>query len=186
MSQDGAVIAIRESGSAAAAVGRMFPLATSVPLVQRTLGFTPVEGETQGHIVMNSRVLWKGWLFGLPQYHLTRITGYAEPKRDKAGVEYAFFQDSQEKGRFAYFQHDHHFTGTPDGGTLMEDEVRFRLPFGVLGRMVARLIMEPHIRKLMRSRFALLAQVAATEEWRKYVPASMAVPDRMPEVQTAR
>ena len=169
MAKGEALLVIRESGRSKAPVSLLFPLSTSVPLVQRTLGFTPVEGETTGHIGMGSRVRWQGWLFGLPQYHLTLITGYAAPHRDADGLERAFFQDSQEKGRFAFFQHDHHFSATGEGGTLLEDEVRFRLPFGWAGRLVAKLIMEPHIRKLMQSRFALLAQVAETEEWRQYV-----------------
>ena len=163
------MIAVRESGRAAAPLERLFRLSTSVPLVQRTLGFTPVAGVTDGHITMGSRVRWQGWLFGLPQYHLTLITGYREPYQGGDGTRHAFFQDTQEKGRFAGFQHDHHFVSTPDGGTLMDDEVRFRLPFGFAGRLVARLIMEPHIRRLMRSRFALLAQVAESDEWRRYV-----------------
>ena len=163
------LMTIRESGSARAPLERLFRLSTSVPLVQRTLGFTPVEGVTDGHIQMDSRVLWKGWLFGLPQYHLTLITGYSEPYRGEDGAVHAFFQDTQEKGRFAFFQHDHHFSSDGDGATRMHDEVRFRLPFGFAGRLVARLIMEPHIRRLMRSRFALLARVAETDEWQRYV-----------------
>ena len=81
---------------------------------------------------MGDRVTWRGWKFFLPQVHHTLITGYLYP---------TFFQDTQERGRFARFQHDHHLTETPSG-TLLEDEVRFALPFGPLGRVVARLISD--------------------------------------------
>lgn len=162
-------IVIRESTRIAAPLERMFVLSTSVPLVRRTLGFTPVEGVTDGHVIMGSRVLWKGWLFTLPQRHLTLITGYAAPHRGEDDAEHAFFQDTQESGRFQSFQHDHHMTAETDGSTLLQDEIRFSLPFGMAGSLVARLVMKPFIRKTLRSRFALLKEVAEGDAWRQYV-----------------
>ena len=162
-------IVLRESIVIPAPLERLFALSTSVPVVQQTLGFTPVEGVTTGHVTMNSRVLWKGWLFGLPQHHLTLITGYAAPHTDPGGIRRAFFQDTQERGRFAHFHHDHHLLATPDGGTELNDAIHYRLPFGWLGYVVARLIMQPYILHTLRSRFQLLRRIATTDEYRSYI-----------------
>ena len=43
------------------------------------------------------------------------------------------------------------------------------MPFGALGRLVARSIMVPHIRKLMKNRFARIKRVAEGEDWQKYL-----------------
>ncbi len=145
-----------------APIDRVFTLSTSVPLVQRTLGFQPVEGVTTGHVVLGSRVLWKGWLFGLPQRHLTLITGYTAPHTEADGTTHAWFQDSQESGRFRTFQHDHHHTQAPGGPTVLHDEIRYTLPFGLAGYLVARYIMQPFIRRTLRSRFKLLQHTATS------------------------
>ena len=77
--------------------------------------------------------MWKGWKFGLPAMHETLITGYERP---------TFFQDTMGRGRFKFFQHDHHFEFS-NGKTIMWDVIRFALPFGFLGRLVARFILMP-------------------------------------------
>ncbi len=163
-------IVIRDSIEIAAPIERMFALSTSVPLVQRTLGFKPVEGVTDGHVIMDSRVLWKGWLFGLPQHHLTLITGYEPPRTKPDGTASAFFQDTQERGRFKAFHHNHHMAATPGGGTVLSDDIHYSLPFGILGYLVARFVMQPYIRHTLRSRFRLLQHTATTDgEWQRYM-----------------
>lgn len=143
-----------------APIDRVFLLSTHIETVRQTLALTPVSGRTTGHVVAGDRVIWRGWKFGLPQAHHTLITAYTFP---------TFFQDTQERGRFAHFQHDHHFTPTPTG-TRLHDEVRFALPFGPLGAIVARLILIPHIEGLLAKRFALLKHLAETEAWRAILP----------------
>ncbi len=163
-------VLIRDTVTIAAPLERLFALSTSVPLVRKTLGFRPVDGVTTGHVVMDSRVLWKGWLFGLPQHHLTLITGYESPHLAADGTQQAFFQDTQERGRFRSFHHDHHMTATADGGTILSDAIHYSLPFGAVGFAVARYIMAPYIRRTLRSRFLLLQQTATSPgEWKSYV-----------------
>jgi len=172
---------VRESIRIHAPIDRLFQLSTSLALVQQTLGMQPLDtgvpnGLTSGHIVANSRVVWRGWKFGLPTQHHTLITGYEppHPATDPNLTAQAFFQDTQERGRFAFFQHDHHFTEFPDPATHapiteLRDEVRFTLPFGPLGQIAARLLLQPHVRSLCRQRFALLKELAEGEAWRPFV-----------------
>ncbi len=167
---------ILESISIDAPIARCFALSTRVELVKRTLGMNLVagtrEGEiSSGHVVAGSRVHWRGIKFGLPTHHHTLITGYAAPHIVGEGaMQQAWFQDSQERGRFAFFQHDHGFQQlSPETPTLLQDEVRFTLPFGVLGRVVARYILAPHVRRLAQRRFRLIKQLAESNGWREWV-----------------
>ncbi len=145
----------------AAPIERCFRLSTSIEVVALTLAMRPVEGKTGGMIAANDQLLWRGWKFGLPQMHETLITGFDEP---------TFFLDTMGRGRFATFQHDHHFSATEDGGTLLQDELRFSMPFGAAGALVGAVIMVPHIEGLLRRRFALLKQLAEGDGWRDYLP----------------
>lgn len=178
---------IHESAVIHAPIERIFALSTRVELVKETLGLNLVDtgvegGIISGHITNNSRVVWRGWKFGLPTTHHTLITGFQEPHTHFIRLDHheitreAFFQDTQERGRFAFFQHDHHFyestdpvTGAPI--TELEDEVRFSLPFGPLGSIAASLLLAPHIRSLCRQRFARLKALAESEQWRQFIDA---------------
>ena len=152
---------LRDKITIAAPIERCFRLSTSIEVVALTLAMRPVEGKLGGMITANDQLLWRGWKFGLPQMHETLITGFEEP---------TFFQDTMGRGRFAAFQHDHHFTGVEDGSTLLEDELRFSMPFGAAGALVGTVVMVPHIKGLLRRRFALLKRLAEGDGWREYLP----------------
>ena len=151
---------LRDQTVVRAPLDRCFLLSTSVAIVQKELGMHPTEGRTTGLVVGGDVVLWKGRQLGLPQYHKSLISRF-EPFR--------FFQDTMIAGRFAYFQHDHAFTENLDGTVTLADELRFSMPFGWPGWIVGRLILVPHIRRLMRRRFALLKHIAESEEWHIYL-----------------
>jgi ligand-binding SRPBCC domain-containing protein len=162
-----------------APIERVFALSTRVELVKETLGMNLVDsgvegGVFTGHIAAHSRVVWRGWKFGLPTSHHTLITGFDEPHREPTGELTAWFQDSQERGRFAFFQHDHHFRQAYAADfanplTELHDEVRFALPFGPLGALAAQLVLAPHILALCKRRFARLKSLAEGEGWREWV-----------------
>jgi ligand-binding SRPBCC domain-containing protein len=154
------VFRLKESIHVNAPIERCFLLSTSVDLVRRTLELRPVSGRTAGLIVANDQLVWRGWKFGMPVMHETLITGYSRP---------TFFQDTQGRGRFHFFQHDHHFHFI-DGQTVMWDVVRFSLPFGVLGHAVARRIVIPHVLDLLQKRHLMLKRLAESDDWEQYIP----------------
>jgi ligand-binding SRPBCC domain-containing protein len=170
---------VHESITIHAPIERVFALSTRIELVKETLGMDIVDtgvpgGITSGHVIANSRVVWRGWKFGLPTSHHTLITAFDEPHTASTGLATAFFQDTQEKGRFAFFQHDHHFDESPESAigdpvTVLRDEVRFTLPFGPLGSLAAKLLLAPYVGKLARQRFTrikALAESDAPDGWR--------------------
>ena len=68
---------------------------------------------------------------GVPFRWTTRIEVWDRPHR---------FVDIQLHGPFALWHHEHCFEAIP-GGTLMRDELRYRLPLGGLGRLAQRLLI---------------------------------------------
>ncbi|HEY0759388.1 MAG TPA: hypothetical protein VGD59_09055 [Acidisarcina sp.] len=153
---------LREQMLVRAPAERCFLLSTSVAIVERGLGLHPVLGRTSGLVVGGDTVRWEGRKFGLPQFHLSLIESFHPP---------VFFRDRMLEGRFATFEHDHHFDDQGDGTVLLRDELRFRMPLSWPGALIGRWILAPHIRKLMRRRFKLLKRIAETEEWRNYLRA---------------
>ena len=149
---------VEDSVQVNAPLDRCFLLSTSIELVQQTLGLKPVEGKTRGLIVAGDRLVWRGWKFGLPAMHETLITGYERP---------VFFEDTMGRGRFQFFQHQHHFAEV-ESHTVMSDVVSFSLPFGPFGRLAGRFLLMPHVRRLVQRRFQLLKRIAEGEEWPRY------------------
>lgn len=64
-------------------------------------------------------------LGGVPFGWTTRIAAWEPSHR---------FVDTQLRGPYAVWEHTHEFDDV-EGGTRMRDRVRYRLPFGVLGRL---------------------------------------------------
>ena len=145
---------------------RCFALSTSLAIVERELHMHPVAGvwdgvplRTSGLVGDGDRVRWEGWQLGLPQYHVSLIWGF---QRD------GFFQDRMIAGRFRRFEHDHHFR-SEGSDSVLEDEIRFSLPWGPAGWLVGRVLLYPHIKRLLQRRFHLIKHLAETEGWREYL-----------------
>ena len=176
---------VHDTTEVQAPLERVWKLSTRVELVRETLGMEPAGGRVSGFVRGGSRVVWRGWKFGLPTEHRTLISGFAPPHpaiartrapelhAERIGQLVAWFQDQQERGRFAFFQHDHWLREKieADGRrvTVLEDEVRFRLPLGPLGRVVSRFILAPYIRGLVKRRFAKLKALAEGDGWREWM-----------------
>ena len=159
--QDGSFV-LRDSLLVHAPVDRCFQLSCSLELVHEELGMNAVSGKTKGLVAGGDVVRWEGWQLGLKHFHVSHISSFERP---------VFLQDTMLEGRFQSFQHDHHFREVPGKppSTLLEDELRFSLPFGALGRLVARTVMVPHIRKLMSSRFQRIKRIAEGTDWQRYL-----------------
>lgn len=162
---------LRDSILVHAPIERLFALSTSLAIVERELGMHPVASHpasrTSGLVTAGDTVRWEGMQLGFPNYHVSLIPAETwNPPR--------FFQDRMIAGRFRSFEHDHLFTPQPDG-TLLNDEVRFTMPFGWPGRVVGRTVLVPHIRGLLDRRFRLLKRIAESSEWTEYLPHDMAL-----------
>ena len=99
--------------------------------------------------VIGSRAIIEARVLGFRLRWIAEHTVYDPPRR---------FEDVQVKGPFRSWRHRHIVEPHPDG-TVLRDEIDYTPPLGLLGRVAARLLIEPRLRKL----FAYRHQV--TLEW---------------------
>jgi ligand-binding SRPBCC domain-containing protein len=115
--------------------------------------------KAQGALKLNDTVTFQARHFGITQKITSKITKFNRPHN---------FRDSQLKGIFARFDHDHIFQ-LHQNGTLMTDVFDFTCPLGPLGR-IADFIVARHLRDFLIERNRILKKIAESEEYRKFTP----------------
>lgn len=70
------------------------------------------------------------------------------------------FEDVQVKGPYRLWHHRHEFRAA-GGGTLVQDHVRYALPFGPLGEMAHSLFVERDLARIFAFRHAEVARLLA-------------------------
>ncbi len=93
-------------------------------------------------------------LLGMPTDWRTEITAYDPPHS---------FVDVQLRGPYRRWEHVHRFTPV-EGGTVVEDEVTYALPFGPLAAPVHRLLVRPELERIFRHRARAVEAIFATPE----------------------
>lgn len=90
-------------------------------------------------------------LHGIPVRWRTRIDVWDPPRT---------FVDSQQSGPYRSWRHTHDFEAL-DGGTLVRDVVRYELPFGALGDLVAGKLVERDVALIFAYRRTRLLELLA-------------------------
>lgn len=111
-----------------------------------------VAGVTSGKIGLGQTVTFEGTHFGMRERLTVKVVEFDRPRR---------FVDAMTKGSFKSFVHIHEFEPR-DGGTLMRDTLIWESPFGILGNIVDKLLLERHLRNLVSIRNAKLKAIAET------------------------
>lgn len=86
---------------------------------------------------------------GLSLRWRTLIEAYNEGSR---------FVDRQIVGPYALWHHTHLFEDLPDGGTRITDRVRYRVGWGILGRIATALLVRRDIERIFAYRKQALAK----------------------------
>lgn len=88
--------------------------------------------------VMGVRIRWK-----------SLISDYQPPFR---------FVDEQTRGPYAYWHHTHTFVEV-DAGTRVGDEVRYAMPFGMIGTVVQRLAVRRQLEDIFSYRSKVIGEI---------------------------
>jgi hypothetical protein len=109
-----------------------------------------VGGTVEGQIELGEFVTWRARHFGRTWTMTSVITEWERPRR---------FVDEQHQGPFKSFRHEHLFTPV-ENGTQMIDHVQFAAPFGPIGRLAERAVLDRYLRHLITVRNTFLIAVA--------------------------
>jgi ligand-binding SRPBCC domain-containing protein len=88
-------------------------------------------------------------LFKIPVKWTTEITSVEKP---------FMFVDKQLKGPYALWEHTHRFT-QKENGVLVEDRVRYALPFGIVGAIAHPLLVKNKIAQIFTFRKNVLEEI---------------------------
>jgi ligand-binding SRPBCC domain-containing protein len=120
---------------------------------------TPPEMDFKTLTQLDGRDIYEGMiidykvkpLFGIPMHWQTKISKVQKPFS---------FTDIQLKGPYRCWEHTHTFI-EKENGVFMKDEVKYELPFGILGAAVQALIVRKKIQDLFIYRKAALERIFA-------------------------
>jgi ligand-binding SRPBCC domain-containing protein len=116
------------------------------------LGFeilTPTPIEMKSGVLIDYTIK----LFGIRLRWTTLITAFDPPNS---------FVDQQLKGPYSFWHHTHTFRQTIEG-TIITDEVRYVLPFGLLGRMAHALFIGRQLKRIFGYRAEYIENYFAGE-----------------------
>ncbi len=109
-----------------------------------------ISGVTEGMIGLGQTVTFEGTHFGMRQRLTVKVIAFERP---------TLFVDEMIEGRFKSFKHIHEFM-LQDGGTFMRDTLEWTSPFGIIGRLMDKLLLERHLRDLVSKRNEKLKEIA--------------------------
>ncbi|MGG3451796.1 SRPBCC family protein [Domibacillus aminovorans] len=130
-----------------------FDLARNVDIHTQTASKTKekvVGGVKGGLLKRGDTVTWEAVHFGIKQRLTARVTEMEKPNK---------FIDIMVKGAFHSFVHTHEFIEEANG-TIMIDKFQYKSPFGLMGVVVDKLILEKYMRAFIVSRAKELKKIA--------------------------
>lgn len=109
-----------------------------------------IAGTITGLIEKGETVTWRGKHFGIYLQHQSVISEMEFP---------IYFTDKQLKGHFKSFEHKHFFKER-NGVTLMEDQLCYKMPFGIIGKTFHYLFLKRHLCNFLKYRNEILKYVS--------------------------
>jgi len=113
-----------------------------------------IAGRTSGLIEIGETVTWKGNHFGIYIQHESIISEMEFP---------TYFVDEQLKGHFKNFKHQHIFR-QKENQTIMTDILEYETPFGFIGKLFDKLILENHLTNFILHRNSILKKISENHQ----------------------
>ncbi|MGI4896237.1 MAG: SRPBCC family protein [Janthinobacterium lividum] len=128
----------------------------SLPGTSRLRGAeTATTSSGQRQLGVGDDVTFRARHFGLKWRLTSRITVHERPHR---------FVDEQVRGPFAVLRHEHRFDAVDVNRTRMTDRMLITAPGGGAGAILARVVLVPYLRRLLRERGAHIKRTAEAAE----------------------
>ena len=162
LGKEGVLPVIEIEIEVSAPIERVFDLSRSIDLHQDSTAQTgekAVAGVTSGLIGDGEEVTWRARHLGIWQHLTSRITAFDRPRH---------FRDSQVRGAFHRFDHDHFFE-VAGSVVRVRDRFDFESPLGILGRAANGLFLTAYMRRFLETRNAIVKEVAESDRWRRYL-----------------
>lgn len=129
-----------------APIEQCFDAARDIPLHTKTVWphtrEEAIGGIVSGKINLGETVTFRATHFGIRQNLTSKIVEFARPYR---------FVDEMQKGAFQRLRHTHEFISQGEA-TLMRDTLTFNSPFGMIGFIFDRLVLQHYMRKFIYDR----------------------------------
>jgi ligand-binding SRPBCC domain-containing protein len=105
----------------------------------------------------NSQVMYAGQIItyhirpvaNIPLYWMTEITHVKH---------HEYFVDEQRFGPYALWHHTHRFTEI-ENGTVMEDLVHYKMPWGILGTIAHQLLVKKQLSGIFNYRYSAIEKL---------------------------
>ncbi|HET8860623.1 SRPBCC family protein [Marivirga sp.] len=140
----------------------VFDLSRSIDLHKISTQHTnekAIAGRTEGLIEMGESVTWRAKHFGFYQKLRTEITEFERPN---------YFTDEMVSGAFTKFKHEHHFIASGNR-TEMTDYFDYESPFGIIGRLVDKMLLKKYMTELLKKRNQTIKEFAESEKWKEII-----------------
>ena len=111
--------------------------------------------ESAGSLVPGSKVILRGHVGPIPMQWVAIHTEYEPPYH---------FADRQESGPFAWWYHRHFCKPDPNGGTILRDEVEYKVPLGRIGRWVGGWFVRQKLERMFAYRHEKTRQFIESAE----------------------
>ncbi|HMV14829.1 MAG TPA: SRPBCC family protein [Chitinophagales bacterium] len=143
----------------AAPIDICFDLSRSIDLHKYSMKHTneeAVAGRTSGLIEDGETVTWQAKHLGVTQYLSSKISNFKRP---------FIFRDSQTKGIFDFYHHDHIFE-EKNGKVVLIDIFEYKSPFGIFGIIADMLYVKKYMIKLLQQRNQVIKEFAESDKWK--------------------
>lgn len=142
---------------------KCFDLSRSIDFHKHSMSYSnefPVAGKLTGLIEVGEFVEWEGTHPFVRQRLSSKITEMVKPH---------YFIDEMVNGAFRSFTHRHEVREIDKNTVMLIDDFRYKVPLGILGRIVNVLFLRRYMEKIIKQRSFATKSALESNEWRKYV-----------------
>jgi hypothetical protein len=162
------VIHFEETTLIHAPIERVFDLSRSVEVhllanVHEDEQALATGGVTSGLVGLGEQVTWRARHFGFWHDLTSKATVVESP---------TYFQVTMVKGIFHSMQADHRFRTLHPGVTELRDIFKIAAPLPIIGPIAELLFLRRYMIALNRERNAVIKQLAESDDWQRYLPAT--------------